>query len=490
VNTPDQRSVGELLLDADYTIRQVLMDAAGHDAPAMLRTWGEVVQSAAELWATLPPPLEGAPSPIDGATMARLEAMSQGMHHTQVRQGWPGNGPAHEPLLHVAETFTRAGDLVSARGGHIRPVDPAVRADLDAARVRIMHTLYLGAHSVSVATQQHVADVQASSRGKSDRQTRGVPRGQDAVHRLAAFEQLAGAYVGNRFALVGGGEQVRGPAGTQRLQQALVDWDLQAHRTLATAPTPANLHLASRTQAVIATTSASILRAGAATGHVDPEAYEQRLAPTLDATQQAWTHVAGRWAEMTSPADRTDTGLVHAAGELRAALREVAHDKTTWASPQVMAGRVDLGEVAQHLQQALSASVDVAAVVRDVAAHDPNLTGPARAMSHRAMSHRANADIDQTAGPGHHGADVAWVSPLDILANRIVPIPEPVRAGLVDATDTLVHSASNAMSAAAFLDHPTQDRPTTHGQEPATSLGRRPEGPTPKTQEAPRAPHP
>jgi hypothetical protein len=407
------------------------------------------------------------------------------MHRTQIRRGWPGDGPADERLLHVAETLTRAGDLIGRRGGHIRPVDPDVRADLDAARMRIMHTLYVGAHSVSVATRHHVADVQASTLGKPSQQSRGVPRGQDAISRLAAFEQLAGAYVGNRFARAAGGEQVHGPGGTQRLQQALVGWDIQAHRTLATTPTAANLHLASRTQAAIATASSAILHAGSITGQVDQSGYEQRLAPTLDATQQAWTHVAGRWAEMTSPAYRTDLGLVHAAGELRAAVREVAHDKTTWARPQLMAGRVDLSEAAQHIQQALSAAVDVAAVIRDVAAHDLTLTGPARA-----MFHRANADIDQGAGPGLRGADVVWVSPLDVLASRIVPIPQPVRAGLVDATHTLVQSASNAMSAAAFLDHVTQDRPPTSGQEPAAPLSRRPEGLTPKAQEVPRAPRP
>jgi hypothetical protein len=75
----DQRSVGELLLDADFTTRQVLMDVTGQDAQAMLRTWGEVVQSAAELWAALPPPVRGAASPIDGVTMGRLESMSPGL---------------------------------------------------------------------------------------------------------------------------------------------------------------------------------------------------------------------------------------------------------------------------------------------------------------------------------------------------------------------------------------------------------------------------
>jgi hypothetical protein len=331
-----------------------------------------------------------------------------------------------------------------------------------------------------------VRDVElATTRGKSDRESRTVPRGRDAISRLAAFEQLAGAYVGNQFARAAQGEHVHGPRSTERLQQALIGWDIQAHRTLAATPTAANLLLASRTQAGIATAASAILHAGASTGHVDAHAYEHRLEPTLDATQQAWTHVATRWAEMTSPASRTDLDLVHAAGELRAAVREVAHDKTTWARPEVMAGRVDLGEAAQHLQQALSTAVDVACVIRDVAAQDTNLTGPARA-----MSHRANAETDRAVDRGHRGEDVVWVTPGDVYANRPVAIPEPVRAGLVDATDALVQRASNAMSAAACLDRATQDRPSVSGQEPAAPRSRRPEGPTPMAQEVSRVARP
>jgi hypothetical protein len=475
VKRQDERRVGELLLDADFTTRQGLMDVTGQDAPAMLRTWGEVVQSASELWATLPQPVGGGARPIDGVTMARLESMSQAMHRNQVRRGWPGDGPSDERLLRVAETFTRAADLIGRRGGHIGPTDPAIRADLDAARMRIMHTLYVSAHSVGVAARQHVADVElATTRGMSSRESRAVPRGQDAISRLAAFEQLAGAYVGNQFARAAQGEHVHGPYGTERLQQALIGWDIQAHRTLVTTPTPANLLLASRTQAGIATAAAAILHAGASTGHIDTHAYEHRLVPTLDATQQAWTHVATRWAEMTTPASRTDQDLIHAAGELRAAVREVAHDKTTWARPEVMAGRVDLTEAAEHVQQALSTAVDVACVTRDVAAQDANLTGPARA-----MSHRANADIDRAVDRDHRGEDVVWVSSGDVYANRAVTIPEPVRAGLVDAADTLVLTASNARSAAACLDRGPQDGPSESGQEPTVPRSRRHEGPTP-----------
>jgi hypothetical protein len=188
---------------------------------------------------------------------------------------------------------------------------------------------------------------------------------------------------------------------------------------------------------------------------------------------------------MTSPASRTDPDLVHAAGELRAAIREVAHDKTTWARPEVMDGRIDLGEAAQHLQQALSTALDVACVSRDVAALDPNLTGPARA-----MSHRANADIEGAIDRGPRGGDVVWVTPGDVYANRTVTIPEPVRTGLVDATDALVQTAGDAMSAAACLDRVTQDRPLGSRQEPTAPRSPRHEEPTPMAQDVTRVARP
>ena len=495
----DGRSVGELLLDVELLIRQVLMDLPDQDAPTLARTWGEVVQSAADLWSTLPEPARGTTRPLDVVTMSRLDTMTQALHRTQIRQGWPGDGHSDERLLHVAQTLTRAADLVQSHGAHIRATDPDVRADLDAARMRIMHSLYIGAHGVGAAVRQHAhqADQRPSgktgpgSRARPPRNApardvpgrnvpgRDVPRSKvptlsGIIDRLAAFEQLAGAYVGNRYASVVHGEQVAGPPGTQRLQQALIGWDIQAHRTLAAAPAPPNLSLAATTQARIAIAAVAILHAGARTGRLEEDDYQHRLAPALDDTADAWTHTASRWAEMTTPADRTDPALVAAANELRAAIHEVTHDKTTPAHPDVIAGRVDLGEAGQHLQQALSAAVDVACVTREIATTNQNLTGPAAAMSHRANTDlQALEDLAARGGHAKNGGrakDVVWVSPGDVHANRLIAIPAPVRASLIGATDTLVQTASNAMSAAACLDRGPHQVPRV---EAATSGGGR-----------------
>ena len=61
---PDRRTVGELLTDSDALARETLLDSSPDQAPAMVRSLGELVGSAAELWAVLPS-APTAPSGID-----------------------------------------------------------------------------------------------------------------------------------------------------------------------------------------------------------------------------------------------------------------------------------------------------------------------------------------------------------------------------------------------------------------------------------------
>lgn len=462
----DARSVGELLADADFLTRQVLLDVSGDQAPGLVRTWGEVVEAAAELWAAMPDPSPGAVTD----PMVRLEAVAHGMHRTHLREGWPGHGPTDERLLTVAETFARATDLVQRHGHDVSPASPRVRADIEAARMRIMHTLYVGAHGVGVALHEHVRDLYhgaaAGLSGSPKREPSGVGRRQATIQRFAAFEQMAGDYIGGRYAEALRGEMTQPPVTHDRLHGALIGWDIAAHRTLATSRTGPNLLLVARTQALVATASAVILDAAAETGHIDAVPYRQRLALAIDASQEAWTHAASRWADLTHPGTRTDNKLVKAANELRAAVREVAHDTTTWAAPEVIAARVDLTDAAHSIQQALNAAVDVSHLISEIAATEPDLTGPARA-----LSVRAHTEAEQAIQRGERAdIDVVWVSPRDVHANRLVPLPGPVRQELLEGSDRTVQATTNAMAAASCLDR--QPTKTKHElPEPNRPLG-------------------
>ena len=85
----DGRSVGELLLDADHTARELLIDAPDLDAAVVLRTWGEVVETATDLWAALPAP----PAPAVRAGLPRGQWRSAPPHpRCEAPQRRPGRG--------------------------------------------------------------------------------------------------------------------------------------------------------------------------------------------------------------------------------------------------------------------------------------------------------------------------------------------------------------------------------------------------------------
>jgi hypothetical protein len=53
---PDRRTIGDLLADSDALARDTLLDARPEIAPAMVRSWNQLVASAAHLWAALSSP--------------------------------------------------------------------------------------------------------------------------------------------------------------------------------------------------------------------------------------------------------------------------------------------------------------------------------------------------------------------------------------------------------------------------------------------------
>ena len=178
-----------------------------------------------------------------------------------------------------------------------------------------------------------------------------------------------------------------------RLETALAAWEVQAHRTLAANPDPADLVRVARVQALITSTTSILTEAAARKGHIDDDII-QRLAPALEANQVAWSRVAKRWGELTSPASRTDPALVGAASEVRAAIAAAATNQTGWATPDQLASRLDLPNIVKTLHLSMVASVDIAYVVRDTAADHPGLTAPARIIGMRAQG-EAEIAIEQ-----------------------------------------------------------------------------------------------
>lgn len=147
-------------------------------------------------------------------------------------------------------------------------------------------------------------------------------------------------------------------------------WEVQAYRTLANHPDPADLVRVARVQALIATTTVVVGEAATRHGEIDA-GVARRLTPALEDAQLAWSRSARRWAELTTPASRTDPALVEATSQLRVAIRAAVANQTGWATPEQIAGRIDLATAVMTLHRSLVTAVELANVTREIAADHP-----------------------------------------------------------------------------------------------------------------------
>jgi hypothetical protein len=400
VTPADWRTVGELLADCDAMARDTLLDATLDHALAMVRSWNQLVRSAAELWTELPsaPDNPSGPDPI-----ARLSVVGAAIGRT-VRAGhWPGQGPTDEHLTQIADNLSRARHLVERHGRPSQPNTPDTQSQLQQFHGQVMHTLYVAAPGTAVAFRTYVTDLQ-------HRLEVGTRRRKSMAERPTTLEITAAI----------------------RLETALAAWENQAHRTLANGPDAADLVRVARVQALIVATTGILTQAAARRGHIDGELL-RRLAPALEASQVAWHRMAKRCGELTSPASRTDRSLVGAASEVRDAIAAIATNQTGWATADQLAIRVDLPKAVRTLRLGMIACADLAYIVRGTAADHPGLIAPARIIGMRAQG---EAEIAIEQGETRYEG-VTWTTPHQVAANQLIPLPEPARRGLITSRTTL-----------------------------------------------------
>jgi hypothetical protein len=396
VSTADQRTVGELLSHSDELARETLLDATPDEAPAMVRSWTQLVESAAELWAVLPSASDD-PSGLD--PMERLRPVGEGIGRSVTAGHWPGQGPTDEHLTQIGDNLSRAQPLVEPHGRSSEQAPPDTQRDIQDLHGQVMHTLYVAAHGTAVALGGYVTDLQHRlAAGERRRQPLAerptaleITAAQGMIARFDGFEQLAGAYLFGLPPTSAKPDQVREAAAATRLKAALAAWEVRAHRTLANSPDPADLVRVARVQALITSTAGILTGAAARKGHIDNDIM-QRLAPALEANQVAWSRAAKRWGELTNPASRTGPALVGAASEVRAAIAAAATNPTGWATAEQLASRVDLPAIVKTLHLSIVAAL--AYVVRDTAADHRGLTAPARIIGMRAQG-EAEIAIEQ-----------------------------------------------------------------------------------------------
>jgi hypothetical protein len=293
-----------------------------------------------------------------------------------------------------------------------------------------------------------------------------ITAAQGMIARFDGFEQLAGAYLFGLPPNSANPDQMRGATPATRLETAVTGWEVQAHRTLAANPDPADLVRVARVQALVASTAGILTGAAATKGHIDNDIM-QRLGPALKANQVAWSRAAKRWGELTNPASHTDPALVAAASEVRAAIAAAATNPTRWATPDQLASRLDLPDAVKTLHLSMVASVDIAYVLRDTAADHPGLTAPPRIIGMRAQG---EAEIAIEQGETRYEG-VTWTTRSQIAANQLIPLPQPARRGLINLADDVIATTNHAVAAAAQL-HPSDSVQRTKPPEPTAGRPR------------------
>ena len=308
----DQRSVGEVLLDADHTARDLLPDVGELDAAVMLRTWPEVVQTATTLWSLLPVaarvPATGPHSAPD--PMARVAAMTAALHRGSRTRRWPGPGPTDPRLRSIADSFARATELIHQHRAPGPARTTAVHADADASRARIIHTLYITTHGMRLAVLAHTRAVEATVTpwGRIPAPG-GLSTPRSVLSRLDAVERVTGAYVSRTFPAALAHEHRHEPYGS-RIATAVAAWDVHAHRAIVANPTPGHLRLVARTQELLLGHTAVLLSAAAHAGAIDAFQYAARLEQPLDLARASWGASGRSWAQFASHAARPDSPVL------------------------------------------------------------------------------------------------------------------------------------------------------------------------------------
>ena len=147
-------------------------------ALGMVRGWPQLMQSAAELWAVLPPDptVSFSADPI-----AILAAMGRAVDRGLAAGHWPGRGPRDEAWEQIASNFIQARRLRQEHSVASEAVSTDSQTGASTAKTQILHALYVAAHATTVALGGYERDPQ-------NRLDVGARRRQPLVERPTALE--------------------------------------------------------------------------------------------------------------------------------------------------------------------------------------------------------------------------------------------------------------------------------------------------------------
>jgi hypothetical protein len=334
-----------------------------------------------------------------------------------------------------------------------------------------MHTMLAVTHAVRRSLEQY-EQAMTSTR---ERTRLPAPTGErvhvrELIRRIDAAEGLAAGYLDLRWPATARGEQLR-PVHPTRLEAAIATWQTTAARALASTPSVADLSLVVRTQ--LDGTVLAFAVAGSAT-------HAGLLTPTegvrMQRAQTGFEHAASALLQSLRPLtgrDRTfQAPLAEAAAELRAAVRDIVYDGTSLAGSDTIRERVDISRALSAVQQHLTGGVALGWRILD------DINGPH-------LQVRAQG-AHQIASQSHQPApSKGWVEAGDLVANRLIPLPSPVRFTLRHRTQEMTDRAIDAASS-SYPSQPRRSSPSAgdgltgrahHDRQPPT-LGPEKPGPS------------
>jgi hypothetical protein len=201
-----------------------------------------------------------------------------------VRAGhWPGHGPTDDHLTEIADNLSWARHLIERDGRLSGPATANRQADTPDVHGQVMHTLYVAAHGTAVALGGYVTELQHRLEvGTRRRQpmaerptTLEITEAQGMIAHFRGFEQLAAAHMFRQPLPSADFGQLRAASPATRLETALAAWEIQAHRTLAANPDPADLVRVARVQALVTSTTNVIGEAAARRGDIGDDVMQR-----------------------------------------------------------------------------------------------------------------------------------------------------------------------------------------------------------------------
>ena len=440
----DERSVGELLLESDLAARRLLLDAERLDVGELASAWSPLLQAADEFIAVLPRrgvgPEQRFSSIAPDPSLGRLRAVTDRLERLRLGHEWLASAPLSAELCAIRNNLVRAQDLV-ARHHQARPVPASdVLADGAAARTRVIHTLYVTAHAVSLAARHAATDRSPGSRQQPGWRSKAIG-GLRAVQTLAdSLEQLAGEEVRRTYptALQGEWREVPSPS---RLSESLAAWEVEARRAMVGSPTPADRAEVVRIQGALLAMGRVLMGVAAQQGAIDRAGFRDLVAPR-------WLELEGRVGDVramvqdlaTRGAGGLDARLARAGSEVVLAHTEIVLDGTTIASPAEIARRSDLHVSSTQIADALPAAAGVLTQL------GTSLSDPAFTTNAAGLQQLINR-IEGEKGLRHESPTTPWIDPRDLALGRVVAPPDWIRAELDGALNSAMHALSLTIDA-------------------------------------------